>query len=50
MPFAPVEGGQYLAERIPDSKYVELDTAHLSNVEMPQRFSAEVLQFLGKPK
>ncbi len=50
MPFAPVEDGQYLAERIPDSKYVELDTAHLSNVEKPQRFSAEVLQFLAKPE
>ena len=46
----PPEGGRHLAERIPDSKYVELDTAHLSNVEMPQRFSAEVLQFLAKPK
>jgi hypothetical protein len=39
-----------LAERIPDSTYVELDAAHLSNVEMPQRFSAEALQFLAKPK
>jgi 3-oxoadipate enol-lactonase len=46
----PPEGGQYLAERIPDSKYVELDTAHLSNVELPQRFSADVLQFLAKTK
>ncbi len=42
----PPKGGQYLAERIPDSKYVELDTAHLSNVEWPQRFSEEVLNFL----
>ena len=43
---APPEGGRYLAERILGSKYVELDTAHLSNVELPQRFSEEVLKFL----
>ena len=42
----PPEGGQYLAERIAGAKYVELDTAHLSNVESPQRFSEEVLKFL----
>jgi 3-oxoadipate enol-lactonase len=42
----PPEGGRYLAERIVGSKYVELDTAHLSNVELPQRFSEEVLKFL----
>ncbi len=43
----PPEGGQYLAERIVAAKYVELDTAHLSNVELPQRFSEEVLKFLA---
>jgi 3-oxoadipate enol-lactonase len=42
----PPEGGRFLAERIPGSKYVEFDTAHLSNVELPQRFSGEVLKFL----
>jgi 3-oxoadipate enol-lactonase len=42
----PPEGGRYLAERINGSKYVELDTSHLSNVELPQRFSEEVLNFL----
>jgi 3-oxoadipate enol-lactonase len=42
----PPEGGRFLNERIAGSKYVELDTAHLSNVEMPQRFSEEVLTFL----
>src|SRR6266699_2206997 len=35
----PPEGGRYLVERIPDSKYVEFDTGHLSNVELPHRFS-----------
>jgi 3-oxoadipate enol-lactonase len=43
----PPEGGRYLAERIAGSKYVEFDTAHLSNVEFPQQFSEEVLKFLG---
>jgi 3-oxoadipate enol-lactonase len=42
----PPEGGRYLAERIPGSKYVEFDAAHLSNVELPQQFSKEVLTFL----
>ena len=42
----PPEGGRFLAERILDSRYVELDTAHLSNVELAQRFSEEVLKFL----
>jgi 3-oxoadipate enol-lactonase len=42
----PPEGGRYLAERIVASKYVEFNTAHLSNVELPQRFSEEVLKFL----
>ena len=43
----PPAGGQYLAEQIPGSQYVEFDTAHLSNVELPERFSREVLKFLG---
>jgi 3-oxoadipate enol-lactonase len=44
----PPEGGRYLAERILGSKYVELDTAHLSNVELPKQFSEEVLGFLNE--
>jgi 3-oxoadipate enol-lactonase len=43
----PPEGGRYLSERIDGSKYVELDTAHLSNVELPGQFSEHVLKFLG---
>jgi 3-oxoadipate enol-lactonase len=42
----PPEGGRYLTEHIAGSKYIELDTAHLSNVESPERFSGEVLKFL----
>jgi 3-oxoadipate enol-lactonase len=43
---APPESGKYLAERILGSRYVELDAAHLSNVELPQQFSEAVLKFL----
>jgi 3-oxoadipate enol-lactonase len=43
---APPEDGRFLAERILGSRYVELDAAHLSNVELPQRFSEEALKFL----
>jgi 3-oxoadipate enol-lactonase len=42
----PPEGGRYLAQQIPGAKYVELDAAHLSNVELPTQFSEEVLKFL----
>jgi 3-oxoadipate enol-lactonase len=42
----PPESGQYLAGQIDASQYVEFDTAHLSNVELPQRFSEEVVTFL----
>jgi len=42
----PPEGGRNLIERIVGSKYVEFDTAHLSNVEFAQQFSEEVLKFL----
>ena len=43
---APPENGKYLAERILGSSYVELDAAHLSNVELTEQFSEAVLKFL----
>jgi 3-oxoadipate enol-lactonase len=42
----PPEGGRFLAWQIVGAPFVELETAHLSNVELPQRFSEEVLKFL----
>jgi 3-oxoadipate enol-lactonase len=42
----PPEGGRFLAQQIPGAAYVELDAAHLSNVELPQRFTEEVMRFL----
>ncbi len=42
----PPGDGRYLAEWIPSSKFIELNTAHLSNVEAARQFSDEVLKFL----
>ena len=38
--------GHYLADRIAGARYVELNAAHLSNIEVPGRFSSEVSSFL----
>jgi 3-oxoadipate enol-lactonase len=43
----PPEGGRFLTERILGSRYVELDAAHLTNVELPEQFSEAVLKFLA---
>ncbi|HEY7410404.1 MAG TPA: 3-oxoadipate enol-lactonase [Vicinamibacteria bacterium] len=42
----PPADGKALAEAIPDARYVELPAAHLSNLEAPERFTAELLGFL----
>jgi 3-oxoadipate enol-lactonase len=39
--------GRWAAERIPGARYVELDAAHLSNIEARDRFTAEITQFLA---
>jgi 3-oxoadipate enol-lactonase len=41
----PVDG-HYLADHIPGARYVELNTAHLSNIENRDRFNAELSAFL----
>jgi 3-oxoadipate enol-lactonase len=38
--------GRFIAERIPGARYVELDAAHLSNIEQHDRFTQEVSDFL----
>jgi 3-oxoadipate enol-lactonase len=38
--------GHYLADRIVGARYVELDAAHLSNIERRDRFNAELSSFL----
>jgi 3-oxoadipate enol-lactonase len=42
----PPADGRFLAERIPGARYVELEAAHLSNIEAPRQFTEEVLRFL----
>ncbi|HEX7044070.1 MAG TPA: 3-oxoadipate enol-lactonase [Burkholderiales bacterium] len=42
----PPADGRFLAERIPGARYLELDVAHLSNIEMPREFNDAVLRFL----
>jgi len=44
----PPADGRFLAERIPGSRYLELDVAHLSNIEMPREFNDAVLRFLAE--
>lgn len=38
--------GRRMAQTIAGAQYVELDAAHISNVEAADRFNAEVMQFL----
>lgn len=42
----PPGDGQALAEAIHGACYLELDAAHLSNIEAPERFTEAVLRFL----
>lgn len=42
----PPADGRFLADTIPDARYVELDAAHLSNIEAAERFTAQVSSFL----
>jgi len=44
-PATPLAQGQWLAEHIPGAQLVDLDAAHLSNVERPDEFNSVVLNF-----
>ena len=46
-PSTPPADGRKLAERISGARYVELDAAHISNVEQAERFTAELTGFLA---
>jgi 3-oxoadipate enol-lactonase len=48
-PAAPPTDGKFLAKQIAGARYVELDAAHLSNIEQHEKFTQEVSQFLQKP-
>jgi 3-oxoadipate enol-lactonase len=45
-PATPPELGRFIAERIPGAKYVELESAHLSNIEASEKFNEALLSFL----
>ncbi len=44
----PPAAGQFIAKQIPGARYVELDAAHISNVEAADRFTESVLGFVGE--
>lgn len=46
-PATPAEHAHFLADSIPDSQLVELDAAHLANIEQCFAFNAAVRKFLG---
>ena len=44
----PPDHARFIAARIPDAELVELDAAHLSNIEQADPFSSAVLDFLAR--
>jgi 3-oxoadipate enol-lactonase len=46
-PATPPADGRFIAQQIPGARYVELDAAHLSNIEAQDRFSQELAAFLN---
>ena len=45
-PATPPSDGQFVAQHIPNARYLELNAAHLSNIEQQQIFTQEVSAFL----
>jgi len=46
----PVEAAEFMRSRIPGAALTLIDAAHISNVEQPTVYTAEVLGFLAQPK
>jgi 3-oxoadipate enol-lactonase len=46
-PATPPADGRFLAQEIPGARYVELNAAHLSNIEDQDRFNSELAAFLN---
>ncbi len=46
-PATPAADGRFLAQQIPGARYVELDAAHLSNIEAQDRFNKELAALLN---
>jgi 3-oxoadipate enol-lactonase len=45
-PATPPADGRFIADHIPGARYLELDSAHISNVEQRDRFNSELSNFL----
>jgi len=46
-PATTPQDGRFIAERVPAARFVELDAAHMSNVEQPEKFTEELNSFLA---
>jgi 3-oxoadipate enol-lactonase len=46
-PATPPADGRFLSQQVPGAGYVELDAAHLSNIEAQDRFNQELAVFLN---
>ena len=46
-PATPPADGRFISQEIPGARYVELDAAHLSNIEAQDRFTSELAAFLN---
>jgi len=42
----PAADGRSLAQQIPGARYVELNAAHISNIEASEQFTSELIRFL----
>ena len=49
-PATPPEHGRFIAEHVPGARLVELDAAHLSNVEAAPAYNRTLLEFLTNTK
>jgi 3-oxoadipate enol-lactonase len=46
-PATPPSDEHFLADHIRGARYIELDAAHLSNIEQQEKFTSEVVKFLS---
>jgi 3-oxoadipate enol-lactonase len=45
-PATPLEGNEFICQRIPGAKIAVLEAAHIANIELPQAYADTVLGFL----
>jgi 3-oxoadipate enol-lactonase len=46
-PATPPSDGRFLSDHIRGARYIELDAAHLSNIEQPAKFTVDLVNFLS---